>query len=59
VKVHDNVYKKSLGKWKLFKNFYKKLRLTKEWVDKKILDSGFTEIDSEVEMGFVTVIAIK
>ena len=59
VKVHDLVYKKSLGKWKLLKSFYRKLRLSKDWVDKKLLDSGFKEIDSKVEEGFVTVIAVK
>ncbi len=59
VKVHDIVYKKSSGKWKLFKSYYRKLRLSKDWVDKKLLDSGFTEIDSKVENGFVTIIAVK
>jgi ubiquinone/menaquinone biosynthesis C-methylase UbiE len=59
VKVHDLVYKKSLGKWKFFKSFYRKLRLSKDWVDKKLLDSGFTEIDSKVEEGFITIIAVK
>jgi hypothetical protein len=59
VKVHDIVYKKSLGKWELFKSFYRKLRLSKDWVDKELLDAGFMEIDSNVEKGFVTVIAVK
>ena len=59
VKVHDIVYKKSIGKWELFKSFYRKLRLSKDWVDKKLLDSGFTEVDLKVEKGFVTVIAEK
>ena len=59
VKVHDIVYKKTNGEWKLFKSFYRKLRLSKDWVDKTLLDSGFTEIDVEVEKGFVTVIAVK
>jgi len=59
VKVHDIVYKKSHGEWKLLKSFYRKLRLSKDWIDKKMLDSGFTEIDSKITEGFVTVIAIK
>ena len=59
VKIHDIVYKKSQGKWKLFKSFYRKLRISKDWVDKKLLDSGFTKIDSKVEKGFVTAIAVK
>ena len=59
VKVHDIVYKKSHGEWKLFKSFYRKLRLSKDWVDNKLLDSGFSKIDSKVEKDFVTVIAVK
>ncbi len=59
VKVHDIVHKKSDGKWELYKSFFKKLRLSKDWVDKKLSDSGFTKIDSKVEQGFVTVIAEK
>ncbi len=62
VKVHDIVYKKSpeeWEEWKLFKSFYRKLRLSKDWFDKKLSDSGFTEIESKVEKGFVTVIAVK
>ncbi len=59
VKIHDIVYKKSDGKWELFKSFFRKLRLSKDWVDKKLTDSGFREIDSKVEQGFVTVIAEK
>ena len=59
VKVHDIVYKKLHGEWKLFKSFYRKLRLSKDWVDNKLLDSGFSKIDTIVEKGFVTVIAVK
>jgi 2-polyprenyl-3-methyl-5-hydroxy-6-metoxy-1,4-benzoquinol methylase len=59
VKVHDLVYKKSLGEWELLKSFYRKLRLSEDWIGGKLLDSGFTEIDSEVENGFVTVVAGK
>jgi 2-polyprenyl-3-methyl-5-hydroxy-6-metoxy-1,4-benzoquinol methylase len=59
VKVHDIVYKKSSGEWKLFKSFYRKLRLSKDWVDKNLLDSGFAEIESKDESGFITVIVEK
>ena len=57
VKVHDIVYKKTSGEWELLKSFYRKLRLSKDWVDKALLDAGFAEIDSNVDKGFVTVIA--
>ena len=59
VKVHDIVYKKSAEQWKLFKSFYRKLRLSKDWVDEELSKSGFTDIDLSAENGFVTVIAAK
>ena len=59
VKVHDIVYKKTPGEWKLFKSFYRKLRLSQNWVDARLSDTGFTRIDSKVEQGFITVIAVK
>lgn len=59
VKVHDIVYKKSTGVWKLFKGFYRKLRLAQPWVDAQLAASGFNGINSTVENGLVTVIARK
>ena len=59
VKVYDVVYKKLPGEWKLYKGFYRKLRLSKDWIDRKLSDSGFSNIDSKVENGLVTVVATK
>lgn len=59
VKVHDIVYRKSADGWKLFNSYYRKLRLSKDWVDNKLLACGFDTIDSKVEKGLVTVIATK
>lgn len=59
VKVHDIVYRNSNKGWQLQKSFYRKLRLSKDWVDKKLSASGFTTINSTVDKGFVTVIAVK
>jgi precorrin-6B methylase 2 len=59
VKVHDIIYKKSSGEWRLIKSFYRKLRLSRDWVDSRLLDCGFTEVDSSVERGSVTVIAVR
>jgi hypothetical protein len=58
VKVHDIIYKRSAGEWHLVKSFYRKLRLSKDWVDNRLLDCGFTEVDSKVEKGLVTAIAV-
>ena len=57
VKVHDIVYKKSGCKWKLHKSFYRKLRLSKDWVLDQLSQCGFSQISSEVDDGVVTVIA--
>ena len=59
VKVNDIVYKKSSGEWKLFKSFYRKLRLSKDWIVKELQYSGFADINSKVENGSVTVVAVK
>jgi len=59
VKVHDIVYRKNDGNWCLFKSYYRKLRLSKEWINDQLSNVGFTRIDSTVDKGFVTVIAVK
>ncbi|MGD9162165.1 MAG: class I SAM-dependent methyltransferase [Desulfobacteraceae bacterium] len=56
VKVHDIIYRKIGGEWKLFKSFYRKLRLSKEWVEEKLLECGFRIIESCVKNGFITII---
>lgn len=59
VKVHDIVYQRNQGEWKLNKSFYKKLRLSKDWVDKQLSNIGFYPIESKIENGLVTIIASK
>ncbi len=59
VKVHDIVYKKNIMGWNLFKSFYRKLRLSKDWVHSQLSNVGFGHVDSTVDHGFVTIIAIK
>ena len=59
VKVHDILYKKQGSEWQLKKSFYRKLRLNKEWVVNQLSMSGFSAIYSEIENGFITVIATK
>lgn len=56
VKVHDIVYRKVGSEWKLFKSFYRKLRLSKEWVEEKLLKCGFRIIESDMENGLITII---
>ena len=59
VKVYDIVYRKIEGNWKLFKSFYKKLRLSKKWVEEKLLECGFKLVESGIENGLITIIVSK
>ena len=60
VKVHDLVYHKlDDGNWKLNKSFYRKLRLSKQWVDDQLKEVGFKTMDSKINNGLVTTIAVK
>jgi precorrin-6B methylase 2 len=60
VKVHDIVYKKVIGRWELFKSYYRKLRLSEKWVKDELSNYKFKKIESSVEQnGFITIIAIK
>lgn len=57
VKIHDIIHIKTDDKWQLFKSFYRKLRLSEEYVKKQLFDSGFKSIDSTNKNGMVTIIA--
>lgn len=59
VKVHDIIYKKDHHKWQLIKGFYRKLRISQQWVTNQLTSMGFTLAESTVEDGFVTIIATK
>jgi 16S rRNA G527 N7-methylase RsmG len=59
VKVHDLVYRREGRQWRLYKSFYRKLRLSHEWVSDKLSAAGFHEMETSVDHGFVTVIASK
>lgn len=59
VKVHDIVYRKHNNDWQLHKSFYRKLRLSKQWIERQLKDTGFSQIDSTVNKGLVTAIAHK
>ena len=60
VKVHDLVYRRfDDDNWKLNKSFYRKLRLSKQWVEDRLREVGFNTIDSKSNNGLVTIIAAK
>ena len=59
VKVHDLVYQYEEDNWKLKKSFYRKLRLSKQWVCKRLEEVGFKTIDSHITNGLITIVAVK
>lgn len=59
VKVHDLVYKRADEKWRLNKSFYRKLRLSKEWVEERLSSAGFSRIQASLDSGLVTIVAAK
>ncbi len=59
VKVHDLVYTNTDGQWSLNKSFYRKLRLSSDWVKKQLLQTGFSNVDIDIENGLVTAVAEK
>ena len=59
VKVHDLVYQYEEDNWKLKKSFYRKLRLSKQWVCKRLEEVGFKTIDSNTTNGLITIVAVK
>lgn len=59
VKVHDLVHRKVDGEWRFNKSYYRKLRLSREWVDEQLSAVGFSSVTSSIEYGFVTVVAVK
>ncbi|AHF04769.1 methyltransferase type 12 [Marichromatium purpuratum 984] len=59
VKVYDLVHMREGEQWTLNKSYYRKLRRSKQWIDEQLSSIGFSNIDSTVDKGFVTVIATK
>ena len=59
VKVHDLVYRRRRSGWVLHKSFYRKLRLTEQWLVDRLRDTGFAAIENSAAGGVVTVIATK
>ncbi|HET8696505.1 MAG TPA: class I SAM-dependent methyltransferase [Gammaproteobacteria bacterium] len=59
VKVHDLVYRKWESGWTLHKSFYRKLRLSQQWVTEQLASAGFARVDAAVDRGLVTVIATR
>ena len=59
VKVHDLVYRRSGTRWEFAKSYYRKLRLSEPWLRDRSAQAGFSNLDSDVTNGLVTLVATK
>jgi len=57
VKVHDLVYRRDGEAWKFSGSFYRKLRVSAEWMNQTLTAAGFSEMDIAVSKGLVTIVA--
>lgn len=47
VRVHDLVYRRKEGMWEFSKSFYRKLRLSPEWVTDRLVATGFADVPAK------------
>ncbi len=59
VKVHDLIYEKENNTWSLKKSFFRKLRLSSDWVINQLEEIGFLIKLSSSDRGVSTIIALK
>ena len=59
VTVHDLIYKKTNGQWRLKKGFYRKLRIPPGWVRDCLLETGFEVNKFDIRNGMAAIIARK
>ncbi|AUX34774.1 MULTISPECIES: bifunctional 2-polyprenyl-6-hydroxyphenol methylase/3-demethylubiquinol 3-O-methyltransferase UbiG [Sorangium] len=59
VKVHDLVHTRGRedGRWRLSASFYRKLRLSPDWVCDRLEAAGFRVLHREIARGLVTLVA--
>jgi SAM-dependent methyltransferase len=59
VKVHDIVYEKMDDQWEMKKSYFRKLRISSQWVKKRLSKAGFKVENVEDENGMITIFARK
>ena len=59
VKVHDLVYYRDGNDWQLNKSYYRKLRLSQQWIENSLTDIGFNRINFQSDRGLIAAIATK
>jgi SAM-dependent methyltransferase len=59
VKVHDLIYEKENNAWSFKKSYYRKLRLSADWVVNQLTENGFQTKHMSGDKGLTTIIATK
>jgi hypothetical protein len=59
VKVHDLVYRRTGDGWALAKSYYRKLRLSRVWVETALTGAGFRLGQSAADAGLITIVAAR
>lgn len=59
VKVHDLIYERRDDQWILHKSYYRKLRISTDWIQKKIKEAGLGIEHLSADKGMTTVVASK
>jgi SAM-dependent methyltransferase len=59
VKVHDLVYRREDEGWQFSKSYYRKLRMSADWLCEQLSATGFDRVEVESLKGLVTVVAAR
>jgi 2-polyprenyl-3-methyl-5-hydroxy-6-metoxy-1,4-benzoquinol methylase len=57
VKVHDIIHKRTGDRWVMKKSYFRKLRISPQWVNDCLLKAGFTIENLSNDNGMITIIA--
>jgi 2-polyprenyl-3-methyl-5-hydroxy-6-metoxy-1,4-benzoquinol methylase len=57
VKVHDIIHEKTGNRWAMKKSYFRKLRISPQWMSDCLLKAGFTIENQYTDNGMITIIA--
>lgn len=59
VKVHDIIHERTADRWVMKKGYFRKLRISPQWVNDRLLKAGFTVENLSNDTGMITILAHK
>lgn len=57
VRIHDLIYRRAGDAWEFDRSFYRKLRLSPDWVTGELRAVGFANVGAQSAEGLVTIVA--